>query len=103
MMKWQNYILLVIVLGAVLLCGCTESRTRVAERRWDRVIEKARIDAALESIEQGRLQYAIHILEELIESDSAFSEQAKRLLKELTSARQEIAKARLSDDMTALN
>jgi hypothetical protein len=67
------------------------------------VIEKARIDAALESIEQGRLQYAIHILEELIESDSAFSEQARELLKELTSARQEIAKARLGDDMTALN
>ena len=103
MKKWQNYILLVIVLSAVLLCGCTETRVRTAEKRWDRVIEKARIDAALESIEQGRLQYAIYILEELIESDSAFSEEAKRLLKELTTARQEIAKARLSDDMTALN
>jgi len=98
-MNYKHHILLAFVLGgAVLLAGCSEySRTRSAQRRWDRVLEKARIDAALQSIEEGRLQYAIQVLEDLIESESAFSEQAEAILKDLRVATQRVAAARSTE------
>ena len=108
-MKYKNYILLAVVLCVVLLqVGCSESaRTRSAHRRFDRVMEQARIDAALEGIEQGRLQYAILILEDLVESGSAFSGQAEAILKELRVATMQLAEARIADaaldDLTAIN
>jgi Tfp pilus assembly protein PilF len=108
-MNRKNYILLAVVLCVVLLqVGCTESaRTRSAHRRFDRVMEQARIDAALESIEQGRLQYAIRLLEDLIESGSAFSDQAKEILAELQFATKQLAEARIADaaidDLMAIN
>ena len=108
-MKCKNYILLAVVLCVVLLqVGCSESaRTRSAHRRFDRVMEQARIDAALEGIEQGRLQYAILILEDLVESGSEFSGQAEEILKELRIATKQLAEARIADaaldDLTAIN
>jgi len=108
-MKYKNYIWLAVVLCVVLLqVGCSESaRTRSAHRRFDRVMEQARIDAALEGIEQGRLQYAILILEDLVESGSAFSGQAEAILKELRVATMQLAEARIADaaldDLTAIN
>ncbi len=108
-MKRKNYILLAVVLCIVLLqVGCSEStRTQSAERRFARVMEQARIDAALEGIEQGRLQYAIRILEDLIESGSAFSDQAEAILKDLRFAAQQMAEARIAkvdtQDLTAIN
>ena len=108
-MNRKNYILLAVVLCVVLLqVGCSESaRTRSAHRRFDRVMEQARIDAALEGIEQGRLQYAILILEDLVESGSEFSGQAEEILKELRIATKQLAEARIADaaldDLTAIN
>lgn len=80
------------------LAGCSESSNRVSstQRRWDRVMEKARIEAAQQSIEQGRLEYAVRLLEDLIESESTFAEQAKQILAELKVAKQEIAQARVA-------
>ena len=108
-MKSKNYILLAVVLCVVLLqFGCSESaRTQSAQRRFDRVMEQARIDAALEGIEQGRLQYAIRILEDLIESGSVFSDRAKVILRELRFATKQLAAARIADagtdNLTAIN
>jgi Tfp pilus assembly protein PilF len=96
-MRYRRNILVVAAAVAVLmLTGCSESnnRTSSAERRWGRVMEKARIEAAQQSIEQGRLQYAIRLLEDLVESDSAFATQAQQILEQLKAARQEIAQAR---------
>ena len=95
-MNSKHYILFAVVLGLVIvLTGCGEcSRSRSAQRRWDRAIEQARIDAAMQSIEEGRLQYAIRILEDLVESGSAFSDQAENILKELRVATQRVAAAR---------
>ena len=107
-MNRNNYILLAVLLCVVLLqVGCRESaRTQSAYRKFDRVMEQARIDAALESIEQGRLQYAIYILEDLIESGSAFSDQAEVTLAELKFATKQFAEARIADsvmgDITAI-
>jgi Tfp pilus assembly protein PilF len=83
-------------LAVLSLAGCGESSSRVSstQRRWDRVMEKARLEAAQQGIEQGRLEYAVRLLEDLIESDSAFAEQAKQILAELKAAKQEIAQAR---------
>lgn len=65
-------------------------------------MEKARIEAAQESIEQGRLEYAVRLLEDLAESDSAFAAQAKQILEQLKAARQEIAQARADNISTEM-
>jgi len=94
----QNKIILIAVTALVVLsltgCGESSSRASSAQRRWDRVMEKARIEAAQQGIEQGRLEYAVRLLEDLIESDSAFAAQAKEILEQLKAAKQEIAQAR---------
>jgi Tfp pilus assembly protein PilF len=106
-MKCKSYILLAVVV-VLLQAGCSESaRTASAHRRFDRVMEQARIDAALQSIEEGRLQYAILILEDLIEAGSAFSDQAEVTLTELRRATKQLTAARVADAeatrLTAIN
>ena len=96
-MTCQKYILTAVVaLVALSLAGCSETsnRSSFAEQRWDRAMEKARIEAAQLSIEQGRLEYAVRLLEDLIHSNSAFAEQARQILSQLKTAKQEIAQAR---------
>jgi Tfp pilus assembly protein PilF len=98
-MTHTKIILIAATAIAILsLAGCGESSNRVssAQRRWDRVMEKARIEAAQQSIEQGRLEYGVRLLEDLIESDSVFAGQARQILAELKAAKQEIAQARAS-------
>ena len=108
-MKSKNYILLAVVLCVALLqVGCSETtRTRSAHRRFDRVMEQARIDAALEGVQAGRLQYAIRILEDLVESGSVFSDQAEMTLKDLRAATQQMTMIRDANaalnDQTVLN
>ena len=99
MKKFKIHILFAVLLSVLLLqVGCSESaRVENAQRRFDRVMEQARIDAALESIEQGRLQYAIRLLEYVAQSDSVLSEKAKAILKDLRFATQQMAMARESD------
>lgn len=95
-MAHKQFILIALVIGMLLIltgCGMTNGKTG-AQRRWDRVIEQARFDAAQESIEQGRLDYAILLLEDLVETNSAFAEQAREMLAELRKVRQEFAQAR---------
>ena len=52
------------------------------------------MEAVRESIEQGRLDYAILLLEDLVESNSAFSDVARDMLVELRAARKKVAQAR---------
>lgn len=96
-MKDKQLILIALAVLLVLtLFGCSgPRRADAANRRWERIIEQARIDAAMESIEQGRLQYAVLLLEDLIESESAFTHQALQILGELKAAQNEIAQARI--------
>jgi len=84
--------ILIALLALLLLtplagCGESNSRTASAQRRWQRVIEQARLEAAQQSIEEGRLLYAVRLLEDLVESDSVFAEQAKQLLDKLRTTR----------------
>ena len=100
MKRFNTHILLAVVLSVLLLqVGCSESsRTQNAQRSFDRVMEQARMDAALESIQQGRLEYAIRLLEYVSQSDSALSEQAKEILKDLRFATQQMAMARENEE-----
>lgn len=60
-------------------------------------MERARIDAAQQGIEQGRLEFARMVLEDLVESDSAFSEETELALVDLRVATEQFAAARNVD------
>ena len=98
-MKQKQMILLSLAVLVVLpLVGCgNNARMAGAQRRYQRLLEQTRIEAAQESIGQGRLDYAIALLEDLIESDSAFADQARQMLAELRAARKKVAQARTAD------
>ena len=101
-MNSKNTILIALLTVVVFaMAGCSEShQTAGAERRWQRVLEEAQMEAAQESIEQGRLHYAIYLLEELVESDSAFADEAREMLIHLRAVAQEFAQARaVTDDL----
>lgn len=104
-MKLKHYILIATAALVVLsVTGCSESHHQAAaERRWDRVMAQARIDAANESIEQGRLAYARALLQEISESDSAFSDEAAEALDRLRLVTEQFAQIRGMDGMSELN
>ena len=107
----KTYRVLFLTLAAVfvlMLAGCQEgAQTASAQRRWDRVMEQARIEAAQESIDQGRLAYAKRILEDMVKSNSDFADQARQLLELVESLNQQFAAARTIDthstDQTVVN
>lgn len=100
-MNTQKFIIFIAIGAMVLtLAGCQEgSRRDSAQRKWDRVMEQARIEAAQESIQQGRLAYAKRILQDVIRSDSDFSDQARQLLELVEELNQQFTAAR-SDQIT---
>lgn len=85
-MTSKNCILLIAVAAMVLaLTGCTETaRKDAAERRWQKTLDEARIDAAEISIENGDVGYARKILEDL-DAESLQYENARQLLANLQS------------------
>lgn len=86
------------ILILLSLAGCSEaSREEAAHRRWDRTLEQARIEAAQLSIEQGRLAYARALLEELVDSNSAFSDEAAEALVQIRLVTEQFAQARLGE------
>lgn len=102
-MKTGKYILIMVGLMTVLaLSGCGNSCEKsAAQRRWDRAIEQARIDAANLSIQQGNLEYARVLLEEIAKSDSPFVDDAAVALNELKLVTEQFVQARLGQDPTA--
>ncbi len=98
MRNGQNVILIAAsILVLLFVSGCSEtSRKAAAQRRWDRTLEQARIEAAQAGIEQGRLAYARHILEDCIESESSCAEQAAVMLDQLQQTEQRFAQACLT-------
>lgn len=98
-MAHKKFILIMLTVFIVLLLvGCGENaRMAGAQRRYQRMLENVRMEAAQESIKQGRLDYAIILLEDLADSDSAFADQAREMLDQLRAARQKVAQARIDD------
>ena len=86
-MNKKDIILLLAIAAVVfLLSGCTEtSRKDAAERRWQRTIDQARIEAAETSFERGDVGYAKKILEDL-SAESLQYENARQLLAKLESS-----------------
>jgi len=95
-MAYKQIIIVALTILVVLpLVGCGENaRMAGAQRRYQRLLEQARLDAARESIEQGRLDYAILLLEDLAASDSVFANEARQMLFELRSTAQKVAQAK---------
>ena len=90
----QSIFIMLAVLVVLALVGCGENaRMASAHRRYHRMLEQARMEAAQESIEQGRFEYAIALLEDLVETDSAFADQAREMLDQLRTTRKEVAQA----------
>jgi len=96
-------ITLVIAAGLLLVtvCGCLESsRKESAQMRWQRTMDQARLAAAQQSIEDGRLAYAERILSECGQNSDPASDvarQVEQLRSRIQTQRQQYAKA---DDET---
>jgi predicted Zn-dependent protease len=99
-MTQKNWIIIVAVLVAVLVSGCQESSTSQkvtgAEMRWQRTINHARLQAARQSLEEGRLMYAQRILEECqreAQPDSRYAERINQMMAQIQTENNRYAKA----------
>jgi Tfp pilus assembly protein PilF len=73
----------IAVCVVVLLTGCTETARRdAAQQRWQKTIDQARLEAARQSIEEGKLTYAQKILED-VSCDSIAADNARQMLAQL--------------------
>ena len=98
MLKKHMIMVLLAALVVLPLVGCSQNaRMAGAQRRYQRLMEQTHMEAAQESIQQGRLDYAILLLEELIASDSVYADQAREMLVELRQAQQKVAQARFTN------
>lgn len=97
-MVHKNFVIIVaagLLLGC--MCGCSDSSRKVsAQLRWQRTMDRARLQAAAQSLEEGRLTYAERILNECAQcSDPAsdFAEQVTQLRARIRTERIRYAKA----------
>lgn len=83
-MKLRNILMVVIAVCAVVsLTGCTETARRdAAQQRWQKTIDQARLEAARQSIEEGKLTYAQKVLED-VSCDSTLADNARQMLAQL--------------------
>lgn len=82
-----------ILLGAALVvlattgCDVSQSRKQSAEARWALHMEQVRLEAADQSLAEGRYEYAQRVLEPCVESPR-HRHQAKRLMSRIEAERQ---------------
>ena len=94
-MNLRKIIMVVIAVCVVVsLTGCTETARRdAAQQRWQKTIDQARLEAARQSIEQGKLTYAQKVLED-VSCDSTVADNARQMLAQLqTTASIQVAQA----------
>ena len=93
-MKTKNTMMAILVAFAlVTLSGCLDSaRKTSAQNRWQRTMDKARIQAAQESLEQGNVAYAQLVLEDCLESNSSISHDAQLMLAQIRTTQEQFAK-----------
>jgi Tfp pilus assembly protein PilF len=97
-MQTKLYIMIIAVLAMATLSGCLDSaRKESAQSRWQRTMDKARLQAAHESVEQGNLAYAQKVLEDCVESNSSVSADAQVMLAQIQNDRQQYAKNQQED------
>lgn len=75
-----------VVLTAVSGCSCNNKQS-AAEARWERTMESARLDAARQSLAQGRYEYAKRVLEPCVNSPQK-NQDAEKLMVEIQAAHQ---------------
>jgi len=84
------------VLVLVTVSGCLENDQKgSAHLRWQRTMDQARLEAAQQSLEQGRLAYAERILKECKHTDpeSPLAVEAQQIRKRVQHESSQYAKA----------
>ncbi|MBL7214122.1 MAG: hypothetical protein ISS71_00425 [Phycisphaerae bacterium] len=85
------------VLVALMVSGCLDSsREQSTQLRWQRTMDQARLQAAQQGLQEGRLVYAQRILKECDQcSDpkSPLAEQMEQILAKIQSEHNHYAKA----------
>lgn len=91
-------VVLVAVMGIVLSgCSMEARRSDASQRRWQRTMDQARLEAARTSIDQGNLAYAERVLRTCARdaaADTLYIDRANRMLAEVQTAHRQFAKAR---------
>lgn len=86
------------VLVLAVVSGCQDSTNKVSadQLHWQRTINQAKLQAAQQSIEEGRLMYAQRILKECqrdARPDSHYSERVNQMLAQIQVENNRYAKA----------
>jgi outer membrane protein assembly factor BamD (BamD/ComL family) len=97
-MKKTRLIIILAVLGVISVSGCQDSsRTdSSASRRWQRTVNQAKLQAAQQGLQEGRLMYAQRILTECqsqAEPESRYAEQVSQMLAQIQTENNRYAKA----------
>lgn len=96
--KKMTKVVLAAVIGMVLSgCAMEARRSDASQRRWQRTMDQARLEAARTSIDQGNLAYAERVLRTCARDAAASSRdinRANRMLAEVQTAHRHFAKAR---------
>lgn len=97
-MKTKSMIIILAVLVVISVSGCQDSsRTdSSASRRWQRTMNEAKLQAAQQGLQEGRLMYAQRILKDCqsqVEPDSRYAEQVSQMLAQIQTENNRYAKA----------
>lgn len=88
-MKTMLFLMLAAALILTTACGCDvgTARKQGAAARWEETIEQVRLEAARESLAQGRYDYARKALEPCLKSERNHQD-AERLMAQIQAADQ---------------
>lgn len=97
-MAQKTTLITLAVLVLVSVSGCQDSTKKVsaAQMHWQRTINHAKLEAAKQSIEEGRLMYAQRILQECqrdARPESYYSERVNQMLAQIQVENNRYAKA----------
>jgi Tfp pilus assembly protein PilF len=97
-MKTFTHILLAAGVLALAAVGCDNGgRKQSAQLRWEEKMDNVRIEAARQSLAQGRYEYAQRVLEPCMRSEDT-SKDAEKLMTEIKAAHQMYAQLSVQRD-----
>lgn len=79
-----------VVLTATSGCNVSDSRKESAAARWEQTMNQARLDAARQSLGDGRYDYAQRVLEPCMKSGKSVQD-AEKLMAQIQAAHQAYA------------
>lgn len=82
-MKRLMTLLLIAMVAMLTTAGCNGGRKASAQSRWEETMDEARVEAARQSMAEGRYEYAQRVLEPCIRSDGRHQEDAEQLMTQI--------------------